>query len=517
MSKRKRVFKKIYIALFVAMISLPWFIWAGVRIFAPEYYAEQSDVSKEKRNKNEFDFKALFKSGENLSLYVDDRVPFRGGMIEAYQSAEGKTEKVYQDFMRGLMKFFSVKPSEQKTVDVGNIDSMFDDVSADVTANDVSSEPEAVSSDDGADHEHVLTEIERVDPDCNNGGYVLYKCDNCDYTYREELEPAHNYVLIKESVASYEEYGYKLFQCDKCGKLMMSDFESKYVDTTYMAPQNVGGTMIGRFNWLFYAGQNFMDFYTGANILPESEMAKYAEKVNRLKELCDARGIVPMIMFMPNKEQVYSEYLPTMEVLDEYKRTKRLTDYINQYTQVACFYPVEELKAADVYWQVYYKYDSHWNHMGAYVGLSAYYKNIGVETYNPWLLGPYSVPVTREDLITLGGLSRDNYPPETEIMPNYRPNIRVEGLSPLADICHTYAQDAPYDSKIVVLSDSYREMMTPFIAKDFREMVAAHRDFTDQCADDIKTCQFLFLTAVERDDVQVFKCIDKVISILEQP
>jgi hypothetical protein len=64
------------------MISLPWFIWAGVRIFAPEYYAEQSDVSKEKRNKNEFNFKELFKSGENLSLYVDVRVPFRGGMLE---------------------------------------------------------------------------------------------------------------------------------------------------------------------------------------------------------------------------------------------------------------------------------------------------------------------------------------------------------------------------------------------------------------------------------------------------
>jgi hypothetical protein len=60
-------------------------------------------------------------------------------------------------------------------------------------------------------------------------------------------------------------------------------------------------------------------------------------------------------------------------------------------------------------------------------------------------------------------------------------------------------------------------MMTPFIAKDFKEVVAAHRDFTDQCADDIRSCQYLLITAVERDDVLVFNCIDKVISILEQP
>ena len=105
------------------MISLPWIVWGGVRIFAPDYFAEQSDLSKEKRNKNEFKLSDLIDSGEGLSSYIDDRVPFRGGFISIYQTYDGKTEKVYQDVMRSVISFFSGKGPERK--EVGKLDSMF--------------------------------------------------------------------------------------------------------------------------------------------------------------------------------------------------------------------------------------------------------------------------------------------------------------------------------------------------------------------------------------------------------
>ena len=512
---KKRLFKKIYIALFLAMICLPWLVWGGVRVFAPEVYAEQSDLSREKRTKNELDLKELLISGQNLSAFIDDRVPFRGGMIDIYQNAEGKTENVYRDLMRKVTAFFSGKGPEQKEVKIpGLISDGSEGISSDDTSpnepGDVSQQPE-----NGSDHEHSLSVVEQVEPDCENGGYILYKCDNCDYTYKEVLEPTHNFIMIKESEASYESYGYKLYECMRCGRFKMEDFVSKYVDTTYMAPQTVGGVMIGRFNWLFYAGEHNMDYFTGSNVLSDEEMAQYAELVNRLKSLCEARGIAPFIMFMPNKEQVYSEYMPTMEIVNDYKRTKRLTDYLNQHTTVDCQYPIDELKSADVYWPVYYKYDSHWNHMGAYVGLTPFYNLIGVETSNPWLLNLYPTDNVRTDLITFGGFSAENFPPDSEIMIDYHPEVYVEGLFPYQDVCHTYASGARYDVKVVVLSDSYREMMTPFMAKDFRELVSAHRDFTDQCAEDIKNCNILLITAVERDDKLAFECIKKVISILE--
>ena len=272
--------------------------------------------------------------------------------------------------------------------------------------------------------------------------------------------------------------------------------------------------MIGRYDWLFYADNSALDYYTGSNVLSEEEMKNYADKVNRLYDLCSQRGMSVLIMFMPNKEQVYPEYLPTMEVVNRYKREQQLIDYLGANTYVPCLYPLEELKAAEVFWPVYYKYDSHWNHMGAFVALQSIYKVIGIETTNPMLIGAPACTSERNDLILLGGLSRENYPAEIEYKPEYKNDVIVNGLDPLADICHTYST-SPNNRKLVLLADSFRELITPYITKDFSECVIAHRKYTDNMAEDIKNCNVLILAAVEREDKDLFNCIDKVIAILE--
>ena len=276
-----------------------------------------------------------------------------------------------------------------------------------------------------------------------------------------------------------------------------------------------GNTLIGRFNWLFYAGENALQYYTGENAPSQEELAGYAATVNRLKELCDARGITPVIMIMPNKEQVYPEYMPTSEVVNSYKRPQQIRDYLNAYTSVPCIYPLTELQGADLYWRVYYKYDTHWNHMGAFIGLQALYKTLGMELTNPLLIGGYEAPVTRNDLVSLGGLSAETYGGETEYVPQYRGDIMVEGLDALADICHTYST-SPNACKLVMIADSYRELMAPYICKDFSECVIAHRRVVDSCADDIRSCNILFITAVERSDKDLFASIEEIIKILEQ-
>ena len=494
------------------MISLPWIVWGGVRIFAPDLFEEQSDLSKEKRNKNELDFKELLNSGEGLSLYIDDRVPFRGGLIKIYQEAESNTEKVYTDVMRKVVSVVTGKGTGQK--EVVSLGDLIEDSSASDTEDFPDEDHEKIS--EGLNHEHKLAVADIVEPTCDSAGYIVYKCEECDHTEKTTTKPlGHDYMLIKESAASYETYGYKEYQCKRCGKLDLRDLEAKYVDTTYFAPQTVGnGTMVGRFNWMFYEVGKCLEYFTGANTLSAQELDKYASKVNRLKALCDERGITPVIMFMPNKEQVYPEYMPTLEIVNEYKRTKELTDYLTENTDVVCLYPLEELKAAEVFWPVYYRYDSHWNHMGAFVGAQAFYKALGMATTNPMFTNAPATEVTRKVLIALGGLSEESYPADIEYVPSYRENVTVEGFNPYADVCHTFSS-SDNACKLVMLSDSYREMMSPYLVKDFSECVIAHRLYMDQVTEDIKNCNILFITAVERDDVSVMECIDKVISILE--
>ena len=153
--------------------------------------------------------------------------------------------------------------------------------------------------------------------------------------------------------------------------------------------------------------------------------------------------------------------------------------------------------------------------MGSFVGLQEMYKVLGIETTNPMLLGAPVCPTDRNDLLLLGGLSPDNYNNDSEFVPNYKNDIYVDGLDVHADICHTYSS-SPNACKLVMLADSFREMMTPYITKDFSECVIAHRNVTDSVAEDIKNCNILVIAAVEREDTSLFSCIDKVIAILEQ-
>ena len=57
--------------------------------------------------------------------------------------------------------------------------------------------------------------------------------------------------------------------------------------------------------------------------------------------------------------------------------------YVKENSDINIIYPINELKAAKKYWQIYYKYDTHWNNMGAFVGVQSLYKALDIPMTNP--------------------------------------------------------------------------------------------------------------------------------------
>lgn len=512
MKKNRNILRKIYIVIFMSLLVLPWLFWGVTALVDEKMFLEMSDISKENRTKNELDLSSLAESGESLSLYVNDRVPYRRALIDIYQLEEGKADILFRDTVNFISRIFNGEDSTVKQA--GDVNDLFSEEPETTTSAPVvypSSEPS-----DGT-HIHNYEVVERVEPTCTKEGYFVYKCTDCKDKYTETLPIVpHDKMLVAESEASYITYGYKDYVCRVCGKRIREDFVPKMVDVSYMAPQILNeNTIVGRFNWLFFAGNNSISYYKGSNLLSDESLQKYAEMTNHLKELCDARGIELYLMFMPNKEQVYSEYLPTIEVEDEYKRTQRLVDYLNTNTSVPVVYPLEELKAADAYWQVYCKYDTHWNRMGAFFGLQALYKVMGMELTNPLYENIFTTDPGRYDLISLGGLSLENFPPDYDYVVDYKPEIIANGLEILASP-NRVTSTSTNSKRFVMLSDSYREGMAAYIVKDFAQCTLAHRDNTMDCKEDILNANILVLTAVERHDTRLFTCMEKVISILEE-
>ena len=154
--------------------------------------------------------------------------------------------------------------------------------------------------------------------------------------------------------------------------------------------------LIGRDNWLFFSDKGDGDpvaCYQGTNLLSEEELAALAENCLRQQEYLASLGKEFVIFIAPNKERVYSEYMPwEYGAPAEQSRVRQIVDYLREHTSLRVVYPYEELMRAKetLAESIYYKTDTHWNPLGACVGSRALLRELGI-TFPDLTAGELSV------------------------------------------------------------------------------------------------------------------------------
>ena len=193
---------------------------------------------------------------------------------------------------------------------------------------------------------------------------------------------------------------------DKLTSAFAQDFEKYYNDTFAGRKKLVkkfskiklklgldtGFTINGLDGWMFYDsakvpdGYTLVDYYGEISFTPEEEK-QMAEGMQKAKDFYAKRGIDYVIAVVPNKEGLYSEYMPLRmqkaRVSDE-SRTDRAITYAQKHTNVAIINWREALKEAKtiVPHALYYRKDSHWNNIGAYVAYKALADKLNTMGYN---------------------------------------------------------------------------------------------------------------------------------------
>ena len=531
----------IFIILFLAVLVVPTLIWTGARLIDPNAFeAQDASVMDEKRNKAGIKWDELLSSGNSINDWFQDRAPFRSAGIAWYQRLNSRLERGYeQNWLPALSEM--VARRNEPSVTPGYTDGTlpFLDPLVGTAAEPEStqlteslppvtdepvrpSESPAESSPGSTEcpHEYLKTVVKEAN--CTENGLESYVCKLCGDSYETVTQAlGHRKEMIESSEADFEHWGYKDYRCSVCGLVSREEVVPKKVDTSYLSPRVVGnGVIIGKYHWLFYTGNESVDYYKGSNLLTQEEMETYAEKVRTLQSLCDARGIRLCLFFSPNKEQVYREYMPSYTVENEYKRTQRLVDYLKENTQTLVLYPIEELREADLYHRTYYKYDTHWDFYGAFVGTMVMWKALGLEYTEPMSLSLEGE--MREDgyfdLLTLGGLRDAGYPWEQEFCVSYRPDVTILSEESVENgniyRCRT---DHANGLKLAYFGDSFRIMQREFLVRSFSQVLIAHRDYINEYRkDEILDSDYLILSCVERTDARMFDAIDRLIAILGQ-
>ncbi|MDO4188826.1 MAG: hypothetical protein Q4D29_07525, partial [Lachnospiraceae bacterium] len=243
----KKYAKQIAISLFVLVLILPSLIWGIMgALNVPGFKASTEELGENRALAQIDDDVTLGNLTEKLEAYYNDRVPFRSKIILKYRKTNSKLEYIYQNRIQPVLVSVLNEKASMDNIEVST-DKDFDSILGD------ENEDSSVDIDEDADRPSE-EEAEEL-----------------------EAKGIHEYKVIDVIKADYLTYGYTLKRCQNCGKFLKTDFSEKLIDDSYLPPKEGEGRVIqGRFNWLYYAGDNSIAYYSGTNILSDEEMKEWA-------------------------------------------------------------------------------------------------------------------------------------------------------------------------------------------------------------------------------------------------
>ena len=163
-------------------------------------------------------------------------------------------------------------------------------------------------------------------------------------------------------------------------------------------------------------------------------------------------------------------------------------------------------------------HDTHWNPVGAYIGMQGIYEARGYETVDLINLPVATAARSGGDLIRIGGLNGADYTGDISYSVRYKPDVKLKNVLPNPINSHTshYTSDGQYDLNFVMLSDSFRGGMADYLRRDFTSCFLTHRSqvYDADVVAAIKEADILVISAVERADQGVISTAQSVINIL---
>ena len=481
----KKFIRRLSIAIFMGLLIMPSVAWGICRLTEQWdsliMQALDYDLG-ENREPASFP-KELNLPGitSELEAYYNDHVPFRSVIITLNSRINSRLERAYSSQIQPVL--VALTTNKHTESNNGEDDGSSLDVAEQETSGQVQMSSEETS------------ESLPVDEDETPGSDI----EQGDKETDMDVETTTNVVEEQEN---------------------MPNVSAENSDEAYLPPRELNGTVFGRDDWMFCNYDNSIEYYCGSNIMTEQQMKDKLSLMLKLEQICDAKGIQLQFMIAPNKEQVYSEYMPSYNVETDYKRVQHFVDYVKQNSEVGIIYPLAELKEAKNERSVYYKYDTHWNHYGSFIATLALYKDMGFEL-------PEFEAIEYEEasciwgLVITAGLSWQDYERDYDHVPLYKTEVQIIEADGEIDIIHTEksavyraASTADKDCNFVMVGDSFRLYMAPYLERDFTNVCIAHRDNIRVIREDILAADILVIECVERLDDSLNGTLLELIKIL---
>lgn len=275
-----------------------------------------------------------------------------------------------------------------------------------------------------------------------------------------------------------------------------------------------GFSINGKNGWLFYDSGKVPDGYTlvdyfGRVRFSEDELRKMAEGLEKAKAYYKKRGIDYYFIVAPNKEGLYSEFMPDYlqkDRVSEKSRTDLAIEYLQKHTKVNIvnFRDVLAQSKDKFGINLYYPRDSHWNEAGAYLSFVELAKLMRKNGVAHMPLKPLSKRMLSEngfyfsDLNTLGKNEDIKY--NVDYLKGKDGKILLSEDNGFFEIYEN--KQAPVKKTVLMIRDSFGNALKPYLGKTFARNIFAHNKYN-------KRQELDRLVAEYKPDIMVDEAVER--------
>ena len=139
------------------------------------------------------------------------------------------------------------------------------------------------------------------------------------------------------------------------------------IKVRWLETSTVPTIAMGREKWLFLRQEQQVQDYRRRARLTEEELERWRRALVGRREWLAARGIRYLFTVSPDKASIYPEMMPDwLRPAQGPSRIEQLMAWLEEKSDFRLHYPREALLARKGEGLLYFRTDSHWNHLGAY-------------------------------------------------------------------------------------------------------------------------------------------------------
>ena len=234
--------------------------------------------------------------------------------------------------------------------------------------------------------------------------------------------------------------------------------------------------IFGKDNWLFHKPFPLVEDFIGIYDLTDEELEIAKNNLINFRDELKKRNIDFIFMVCPNKHLIYEENMPDyIKRKTKINATDKFIEYMEKNTDIKIVYPKKELLKYKDKYQLYYKYDTHWNEIGAYIGYNELMKEMNIET----------ISLDHLKLLTNGNMSGDIaaminstkiYSDDIIYVLEEYTNNNYKVVKEIEDYYDFFycESDANNTNNILMIRDSFTTAMFDYIASSFRKSSFIH-------------------------------------------